>query len=314
MNEADRIALKARLRAAVLPHNWRTRFAPAPTGHLHLGHAVNAVYVWSLARAFGGTVIVRIEDHDRQRSRAVFEASIRDDLAWLGLVPDNTALGLPSMLRQSDDIDISCGNALQTLSTAGLVYACRCSRREIASGQESFGELRYGGICRNAAVADAATPARRVMLADTPVAFDDLRHGTQVQLPALQCGDLLLRERRGHWTYQCAVVVDDLRQGVDMIVRGDDLLASTGRQFLLRTLLGGGRQPLTLHHPLVTREDGAKLSKSAGDTGLADLRRAGWTPERVLGHAAWLGGLQHDARPLAADHLGRLWEQSRQHV
>lgn len=299
--------LHARLVEARLSPGWRTRFAPAPTGHLHLGHAVNAVYVWSIARAFGGVVIVRIEDHDRQRSRAVFEASIHDDLAWLGLTPDNASAGLPSPLRQSDDVDATCSEALHMLGVATRVYPCQCSRRDIAVDMRAGEELRYAGTCRDAGVPATSTPARRARLPGDTIRFDDLRHGAQAQTPALQCGDVLLRERRGHWTYQFAVAVDDLRQKIDLIIRGDDLLASTGRQFMLRELLGSDTRPLTLHHPLVRHADGTKLSKSSGDTALADLRRAGWTPDRILGRAAWLGGLQDDARPLHAAQLGQLW-------
>ncbi len=304
--EADRRTLRTRLAAALSP-GWRTRFAPAPTGYLHLGHAVNAVYVWSIARAFGGHVIVRIEDHDRQRSRNVYEQSIRADLAWLGLDGDNAALGLPEPLRQRDREDTYV-HALAGLTARGLVYACRCSRREIAALGDGSDELRYPGTCRTAAIPPDATPARRLVLTESPVTFEDLRHGTLTQVPARQCGDLLLRDRHAQWTYQFAVVVDDLQQQVDLIIRGDDLLASTGRQHALGALLSGtDRFPRVLHHPLVRHPDGAKLSKSRGDAGLAELRDAGWSAARVLGHAAWLAGLQPTDMPVPTSDLARLW-------
>ncbi len=306
LTEADRETLRARLAAALQP-GWRTRFAPAPTGHLHLGHAVNAVYVWSIARAFGGSVIVRIEDHDRQRSRDVYEASIRDDLHWLGLAGDNVSLDVPAILRQRD-ADAVYAAALMQLESAGRVYACRCSRRQIAALGDSAEELRYPGTCRDANVSASETLARRLRLPDDVVRFDDLRHGAIAQRPAEQCGDLLLRDRLGQWTYQFAVVVDDLRHGITVVIRGDDLLASTGRQRMLASFLGETLSRRLLHHPLLRHPDGAKLSKSRGDAGLSELRASGWSPARVLGHAAWLGGLQQEPLPLEAAALATLWD------
>lgn len=309
LTEGDRSTLRARL-ATRLPARWRTRFAPAPTGQLHMGHAVNAVYVWSIARAFGGSVLLRIEDHDGRRARDVFDTAIRDDLAWLGLEPDNVQLGWPSPLRQQSDVT-AYETALASLSARGIAYACRCSRREILSQSTDNmeREVRYPGTCRRSEVPLSETPARRVQIGDGAVSFDDLRHGPQAQIPAQQCGDVLVRDRHGQWTYHFAVTVDDFRQGVDVIIRGDDLLPSTGRQLLLAELLCRPAAPLLLHHPLIVRADGAKLSKSHGDTGLSELRSAGWSAATVLGRAAWLGGLQPEPTPLTADDLASLWSR-----
>ena len=276
-----------------------------------MGHAVNAVYVWSIARAFGGSVVLRIEDHDAGRSRAEYADALLADLEWLGLHSDNQTLDLPTSLRQLDDQRPYCA-ALSALTSRGLVYACRCSRRDIAGPSTAVmhDELCYPGTCRRAQIPLQATAARRVHLAQDVVHFDDLRHGPQAQRPAAQCGDLLLRDRHEHWTYQCAVTVDDLRQSIDVVIRGDDLLASTGRQIMLGALLDRPAPILTLHHPLIRRPDGAKLSKSAGDTGLAELRAAGWPAAKVLGHAAWLGGLQAEPTPRAAPELAALWTGS----
>jgi glutamyl-Q tRNA(Asp) synthetase len=306
IDQADRSALRARL-LAQLPASWITRFAPAPTGALHLGHAVNAVYVWSMARAFGGRIVLRIEDHDRIRSTLAWEEGILRELQWLGLHADNGELGLDAPDRQSARPQ-RYADAMHALVGAGQVYPCRCSRKEIATQDTSAGELRYPGTCRTAGVAEDETPARRMLIhSSRAVQFNDLRHGAQHQTPAHQCGDVLIRDRRADWTYQFAVVVDDLAQGVDVIIRGDDLLSSTGRQLLIRDQLGSATIPLFLHHPLVIRDDGTKLSKSRGDSGIADLRNAGWTAAQVLGHAAFLGGLQQFDAPILARDLPLLW-------
>lgn len=286
---------------------WHTRFAPAPTGFLHLGHVANAIFVWGLARAHGGRVVLRVEDHDRQRSRPEYETALLDDLEWLGLVPDE---GDPAELRRgaSPFRQSDCGaryeQALARLAARGLVYACRCTRRtiEAAVGETPSGEEPcYPGTCREDGVDPATTPLRRVRLPEDAVAFDDLRLGPRLQVPARQCGDPVARDRHGHWTYQFAVVVDDLGgpevaglgaiPPIDLVIRGEDLLESTGRQVLLARLLGRAEPPRFLHHPLLLRPDGAKLSKSNRDTGVRDLRAAGWTPERVLGEAAHRAGL-----------------------
>lgn len=297
-----------------MPGEWRTRFAPAPTGWLHLGHAVNAVYVWGLARAAGGRVVLRIEDHDRGRCRAEYERGLLDDLEWLGLVPDEPPGPPPSVAthayRQRD-----CGPryeaALGDLDARGLVYACVCTRRTMAARSAAPDapnvELPYPGTCRDAGVDPSTTAARRVRIARGEEEFDDLMLGPQRQVPAEQCGDVLVRDRSGQWTYQFAVVADDIAHGIDVVIRGADLLQSTGRQLALSRLLGRRAPPVFLHHPLVHRPDGAKLSKSDGDTGLRDLRAAGWTPARVLGEAARLGGMQSAARSVTAGDLAALF-------
>lgn len=303
---------------------WRTRFAPAPTGFLHLGHAVNALFVWGLARAFGGRVVLRIEDHDRTRSRPEYEAALREDLAWLGLEPDEEAP------RQSAR-GARYAEVLAALGERGLTYACTCTRKEIRArldqldqldqegdqsgdraegrpGGRRGGEIWYPGTCRDRGIDPERTPIRRLRLDPRTIAFDDLELGIQRQVPAEQCGDLLLRNRAGHWTYQFAVVVDDLDQGIDVVIRGEDLLASTGRQIQLAGLLDPRPdRPLRyLHHPLVLDGSGRKLSKSKGDTGIRELRAAGWTSGRVLGEAARRAGLQETGRALTLDQVAEL--------
>jgi glutamyl-tRNA synthetase/glutamyl-Q tRNA(Asp) synthetase len=291
----DLAALRARL-----PESPLTRFAPSPTGRLHLGHVVHAIYVWGLARALDGRVLLRIEDHDRERSRPEHEAAIRDDLSWLGLVPD---LDVP---RQSDR-GAEHRTALRALQAQGLVYPCRCSRREIEDAGGGGDELRYPGTCRDVGLEPVDGLGLRVRLDEAPEAFEDGRLGPQVQVPAEQCGDVLIRDRTGQWTYQFAVTVDDTFQGIDLVIRGEDLLPSTGRQLKLARLLGRRRPPVFLHHPLLYGEAGVKLSKSNLDSGLDTLRSAGWPAAAVLGLAAARAGLIAAPRPLAPRHLAELF-------
>ena len=282
-----------------------SRFAPAPTGLLHLGHVVNAIYVWGVTRAAGGCVLLRIEDHDRRRSRPEYERAILDDLGWLGFVPDRPALGMfdrrPCEGRQSDR-SAHYEAALAGLRAAGRVYACECSRSAIvqAGRQAADGEVRYPGTCRDKLIAEGEGRGVRVRLDAGVERFEDLRHGMQTQCPAEQCGDLLARDRDGNWTYQFAVTVDDLLQGVTLVVRGDDLLASTGRQLQLARLLGRGVPARFLHHPLIMKSPSQKLSKADGDTSVRDLRASGLTPGEVIGRAAWLAGLYRDAGDIVA--------------
>jgi glutamyl/glutaminyl-tRNA synthetase len=264
---------------------WRTRFAPAPTGWLHLGHVLNAITIWGMARAFRGTVVLRIEDHDRRRCKPEYEDAIREDLAWLGFTPDEEAPRQSA--RESRYADV-----LHDLEQRALAYPCACSRRDIASGAtERHLELVYPGTCRTKGVGPAKTPARRVRLSGEEQRFDDLRSGVQAQVPAMQCGDLLVRDRDGQWTYQFAVTVDDMDQGIDLVIRGEDLLPSTGRQLQLAGLIGRTQPIRFLHHALLRHGDGEKLSKSRGDTGVRELREVGATPDEVIGAAAHAGGL-----------------------
>lgn len=263
-----------------------TRFAPAPTGWLHLGHVVNALHIWSVARERGGRVILRIEDHDRTRCREEYVDGILEDLDWLGFVPDSVAPRQSSAERTA-----RYESALARLQNEGLVYACDCSRRDIAMDvPDRFGEeTRYPGRCRPRSLALDSTPARRVQMDTGAESFVDERLGEQQQSPAEQCGDLLVRDRAGNWTYQFAVVVDDLDQGVDLVIRGEDLLSSTGRQIRLAKLLGRAAPPRFHHHALIRNPDGSKLSKSAGDTAIRELRGAGEPAENVLSRARLLG-------------------------
>lgn len=295
-----------------LSHGWRTRFAPAPTGYLHLGHVLNALYVWGMARAHGGRVVLRIEDHDRTRCRPPYEAALLEDLDWLGFVPDEGTTAEfragASPLRQSDN-EWRYAAAITRLELRGLVYPCACSRGDIARvvDDRPNEEMRYPGTCRDAALSPDAFLQRRVRLPEDVERFFDLLQGPQIQIPAQQCGDVLVRDRLGQWTYQFAVTVDDLEQGIDVVIRGEDLLSSTGRQRALARLLGRTRPLHFLHHSLIRHPDGAKLSKSAGDTGVRELRAAGLSAAEVIGRAAYVAGLQATETPCSSDESARFF-------
>lgn len=287
---------------AALPSPWTTRFAPAPTGRLHLGHVLNAIYVWGIARAHGGRVVLRIEDHDHARCRPEYETALLDDLAWLGFEPDTIA-------PPQRDRDGRYEQALAALTLDGLAYPCDCSRRTIAAETPDMPneELRYDGRCRNRKLDGSATLARRIRMDDGTEAFNDLLLGPQAGAPSLQCGDFLARDRRGQWTYQFAVTVDDLDQPIDLVIRGEDLLSSTSRQLRLARLLGRSEPSRFLHHPLLRHPDGAKLSKSRGDSGIAELRDAGRSAAEVIGLAASHGGLLGDAKAITANDVAQFF-------
>jgi len=262
-----------------------TRFAPSPTGYLHLGHVVNAIYVWGVARALGGRVVLRIEDHDRVRCRAPYEAALLEDLDWLGFVPDE---GRHPPDRQSDRLT-GFADALARLDRDGRVYACDCSRKRV-------GSRPYDGRCR-----DRGLPR-------------DPRRGLRVRLDNEPSGDILVRDRDGHWTYQFAVTVDDLCQGITLVVRGQDLADSTGRQLALAGLLGRQTPPAFLHHPLIVDPTGRKLSKSAHDTGVRELRAAGLAPSAVVGLAAAAVGLIEAPAPIPAGSVAVLFATPRSYL
>ena len=303
----------ARALAARLPEPPLTRFAPAPTGALHLGHVVNAVYVWGLAGALGGRVLLRIEDHDRQRARAEAESQMLDDLDWLGFTADiytSDAYRRGACEGRQSERDAIYRTALAPLVEAGLVYGCRCTRATPAVERTppiASGERRYPGTCRDLGIPPADGVGWRLRLEPGLEPFHDDLLGPQQQDPSAQCGDLLLRDRLGNWTYQCVAAIDDTVQGVTLVVRGQDLLPSTGRQIRLARLIGREAAPAFVHHPLIMKSTTQKLSKSDGDSGVRDLRAAGWSAGQVIGRAAALAGLAHEPAALQVRELRRLF-------
>jgi glutamyl/glutaminyl-tRNA synthetase len=266
-----------------------TRFAPAPTGWLHLGHVLNAEYVWGS----GAQVMLRIEDHDRERCRPEYDAGILDDLDWLGYRPD-----FP-VVRQRDRGAIY-ADAVRLLAAQGLVYGCNCARSEIErrtsapraprAPRASHAELWYDGFCRRRGLPLVDGVGWRVRIDPGVERFADGILGPQEQDPSRQCGDVLIRDRLGNWTYQFVAAVDDFRQDVDLVIRGVDLLASTGRQIRIARLLGRESPPEFRHHALIMKTPDQKLSKSDGDTGVRDLRAQGRTAEEVRRAARIAGG------------------------
>ena len=275
-----------------------TRFAPAPTGWLHLGHVLNAEYVWGS----GAKVLLRIEDHDRERCRPEYERGILDDLDWLGYRPDifsTDAFRAGRCDGRQSDRDAVYRNAVDELASRGLVYACDCTRREIEERSRRTGgdELWYSGRCRDRGLTLSDGVGWRVRMEPGVERFVDDLLGPQEQEPSEQCGDVLIRDRHGNWTYQFAVSVDDYRQGIDLVIRGVDLLPSTGRQIRLARLLGRERPARFRHHPLIMKTADQKLSKSDGDTGIRDLRARGWTPGRVRESACQSADLRRISGP-----------------
>jgi glutamyl-Q tRNA(Asp) synthetase len=209
--------------------------------------------------------------------------------------------------RQSDRAHVY-EQALRRLRTSRHVFACDCSRSDI-------GGERYTGRCRNRTVPEETGVGLRVELDRGIERFDDLLLGHLEQSPSDQCGDLLIKDRDGQGTYQFAVTVDDLHQGITLVVRGEDLVSSTGRQIQLARMLAGARAELSnfpvtyLHHPLLRGDDGEKLSKSTGAASVRAMRHRGLSPSEVIGHAAHGVGLIETVRPIQSSEVQNLFRR-----
>jgi glutamyl-tRNA synthetase len=286
------------------------RLAPSPTGPLHLGHARSFLAAWWSARSAGGRILLRSEDLDLQRCKPEFERAQIQDLKWLGLDWDGP------LLRQSDDLQPYL-QALKRLEESGAVYACVCTRKEIEEAIDAphgaGDERRYLGTCRGRfksrqeAEYQTGLPAGlRLRVPAGPLETVDRLRGPQRFDTSQECGDFLLLRRDGGIAYQLAVVVDDARQGVTQVVRGDDLLPSAVRQELLYRAFGW-RVPDWYHLPLVLASDGRRLSKRAGDAGLSAWREHGRDPRELVGWCAQSLGLwPRDVPPPRLDPAGWL--------
>ncbi len=282
----------------------RTRFAPSPTGDLHLGSAWTALASWAFARAAGGRTVLRVEDIDRPRVVKGSAERILEDLAWLGLDWDEG----PSFQSSRTSIYEA---ALARLDAMGLTYPCDCSRAEIAraasaphAGEEGR-ETIYPGTCRNAPRERAfkRPPAIRLRVPESSrVVFEDAIHGRVEEDVATTVGDFVLRRGDGVFAYQLVVAIDDAEMGITHVVRADDLLASTARQVLLMRLLGHVDVPSYVHVPLVVGPDGDRLAKRAGGTTVRELAALGVGREEMvatLAHGLGLVGPTVTARSAA---------------
>ena len=284
------------------------RYAPSPSGRMHLGNLMCCLLAWLSAKSKGGQVLLRIEDLDVQRCPHVFADAIMEDLAWLGLAAD----GPCPTVYQSERSEIY-QHYYDLLAQKGLVYPCFCSRSQLhaaSAPHRSDGQVVYAGTCRGltpeqiAEHAKTRAPAWRVRVPEETIAFTDGHLGAYQENLARDCGDFYLRRADGVFAYQLAVVVDDALMGVTEVVRGSDLLSSTPRQLWLYRELGL-TPPQFYHLPLLLAPDGRRLSKRDGDQSLENLR-ARYTPAEIIGKLAYVCGLQPEPAPampadLAAD-------------
>lgn len=356
-------------------HPWkRTRFAPSPTGYLHRGHLLHAIWVWGMAQKHQLKVHLRIEDHDQSRYRAEHEKAILEDLEWLGLEWDSFSAQRNRQERYKEITE-------QWLQS-GQAYYCDCSRKDIQKRQAetenqicraenqlcrvesqlntsqntmrttkavNSDETPYDQHCRNRNWNTVAAAERtgqiesqqsdqqlrlRLQLPSKEIYCPDLLQQAETQNPTHQCGDLLLRDNRGQWTYNYCVTVDDLEDNIDLIIRGIDLRHATGRQIQLRDMLtsveglkrnveiansegakteihstGAGIRatksiPDFLHHPLLLDAHGRKLAKRDKDQSITEIRQSGTKPEELFGQVALAAGLIGEYRELAVAELG----------
>lgn len=285
------------------------RFAPSPTGIMHAGNVFAALNSWLLAKSQGGKVVLRIEDLDEGRSRKEFADAAMRDFEALGLSWDEGPFYQHD--RQEAYMD-----AFEKLRRAGLTYPCYCTRAEInaQSAPHGMGEKAvYPGRCRRLSpqerirlkerlASDGRSPSQRLEVPGETVEFDDLYQGRFAQRLDTECGDFVVRRSDGGFAYQLAVVVDDAAQGVNCVARGYDLLVSTPQQIHLQRLLGLDT-PQYAHFPLLCAEDGRRLAKRNKDAALDELLAVHGSPEAVLGHVAYVGGLQPEDAPATPEQL-----------
>ena len=285
------------------------RFAPSPSGRIHLGNLLCCLLAWLSARQKGGKVVLRIEDLDTARCKRPYAEQMIEDLQWLGLTWDEgPGVGGPDGPYYQSERTALYEEALEKLERMGLVYPCYCTRAELhaaSAPHRSDGQAVYPGTCRHLTAAErekkTRAPATRLMVPDETWSFTDGHMGHYGENLLHECGDFLLRRSDGMFAYQLAVVVDDAAMGVTEVVRGSDLLSSTPRQLYLYDLLGL-KAPEFIHFPLLLAPDGRRLSKRDADAGLDDLRFK-LTAEEILGRLACLGGFNPTAQPKTAEEL-----------
>ena len=285
------------------------RFAPSPSGRIHLGNILCCLLAWLSARQKGGKVVLRIEDLDTARCKRPYAQQMIEDLQWLGLTWDEgPGVGGPDGPYYQSERTALYEAALETLRAKGLVYPCYCTRAELhaaSAPHRSDGQAVYAGTCRHLTAEERAAkkraPATRLIVPDETWSFTDGHMGYYAENLLHDCGDFLLRRSDGMFAYQLAVVVDDAAMGVTEVVRGSDLLSSTPRQLYLYELLGL-QAPEFIHFPLLLAPDGRRLSKRDADAGLDDLREK-LPAEEILGRLAYLAGFNPSAAGKSAEAL-----------
>ena len=289
------------------------RFAPSPSGRIHLGNMFCSLLAWLSARQKGGRVVLRIEDLDTARCPRRYTEQMERDLQWLGLTWDEgPGVGGPNGPYEQSARTALYQAALSRLEAQGLVYPCFCTRAELhaaSAPHREDGQVIYPGTCAHLTAEEAARraretgrpPALRLRVRDEVISFPDGHMGPYGENLLKECGDFLLRRSDGMFAYQLAVVVDDAAMGVTEVVRGADLLSSTPRQLYLYRLLGLPA-PSFYHVPLLLTYDGRRLSKRNADAGL-DVLQERYTPEEILGKLAYLGGFHPSATPRTAAEL-----------
>ncbi len=277
------------------------RFAPSPSGRMHLGNVFSAMLAWLSVRSQGGEMVLRIEDLDPDRCRPEYAEILKEDLLWLGLDWDREQL--PQSLRTERYAE-----AFRLLQEQGLVYPCYCTRGELhaaSAPHASDGRLLYAGTCRHLTQAQRAektkAPAWRLAVPDAVYSFTDGLQGHWEENLARDCGDFIIRRADGVYAYQLAVVTDDGEGGITEVVRGMDLLDSTPRQLYLYELLGL-TPPRFYHVPLLTAADGRRLSKRDQDLDLGALRQR-MKAEDLIGSLAHTAGLIGKAEAISAKEL-----------
>ncbi len=289
------------------------RFAPSPSGRMHLGNLFTALVSWLSVKSRGGKWVLRIEDLDRQRSREEYAMQIEDDLLWLGLEWDEGGLknigdAGPYCQSMRDEIY---ADALRSIGDRGLLSPCRCRRSDILATQaphQSDGRVVYAGTCRPSerppflkTDVDNLVAALRLYVPDENICFTDLVFGKQSINLARHCGDFVMRRADGAWAYQLAVVVDDALMGVTEVVRGCDLLISTAQQIYLYSLLGYDT-PEFMHLPLICNHLGQRLSKRDAMMDVGTLRK-NFTAREVLGRLAYMARLIPEPVPIGLGDL-----------
>ena len=267
------------------------RFAPSPSGRMHLGNLWSCLIAWLSARSAGGKMVLRLEDLDPDRCRREYCDQVMRDLEWLGLDWDNRPV------YQSERTEIY-AQAFTQLEQQGLIYPCYCNRAErlaASAPHRSDGVVLYGGRCRTLTaqqreeLEQTRRPAWRLRVPDEEYTFTDLLQGEYRENLERECGDFILRRSDGVYAYQLAVVVDDALMGVTQVVRGQDLLDSTPRQNYIQELLGYPH-PEYGHVPLLLSADGRRLAKRDRDQELGQLQQRFSAPE-LVGRLAHLAGL-----------------------